>query len=84
MYRKSGSLVGRYFSFQMFPPGLPEATADFSFVLNDDPPHAGGNALLWAIRKVDGKKSRDSLEGLIRFIGFPEPYLMLTGVIETS
>jgi hypothetical protein len=47
MYRKSGdSLVGRYFSYQMFPLGLPEAAADFSFVLDDDLFLANGDALL--------------------------------------
>ena len=43
LYRKSGdSLVGRYFSFQMFPLGLPETTSDFSRMLENDRPLADG------------------------------------------
>ncbi|MBU4121537.1 MAG: AAA family ATPase, partial [Proteobacteria bacterium] len=76
MYRKSGdSLVGRYFSYRMFPLGLPEAAADFSFVLSDDLLLANGEGLLREVRKVDTDKTREALEGLVRFGGFPNPFL---------
>ena len=76
MYRKSGdSLVGRYFSYRMFPLGLPEAVADFSFVLSDDLLLANGEGLLREVRKVDTDKTREALERLVRFGGFPEPFL---------
>jgi len=53
LYRKSGdSLVGRYFSFQMFPLGLPEAVGDFSWVLEEDCPIVDGELLLQHVRKV--------------------------------
>ncbi len=76
MYRKSGdSLAGRYFSYQMFPLGLPEAAADFSFVLSDDLLLADASALLRKTRKVATDRIRNALDGLIRFGGFPEPFL---------
>jgi hypothetical protein len=76
MYRKSGdSLVGRYFSYRMFPLGLAEAAADFSFVLDDDLLLENGDGLLREARKVDTDKTREALDGLIRLGGFPEPFL---------
>ncbi len=76
MYRKSGdSLIGRYFSYRMFPVGLPEAVADLSFVLIDDRLIENGDILLREARKVDTVKTRGSLDELIRFGGFPEPFL---------
>jgi predicted AAA+ superfamily ATPase len=76
MYRKSGdSLVGRYFSYRMFPLGLVEAATDFSFVLDDDLLLENGDGLLREARKVDTDKTREALDGLIRLGGFPEPFL---------
>jgi hypothetical protein len=76
LYRKSGdSLVGRYFSFQMFPLGLPEATSDFSWILEDDRPFADGESLLEHARKVNNKRIEEVLEKLLTFGGFPEPFL---------
>ena len=76
MYRKSGdSLIGRYFSYRMLPLGLSEAAADFSFVLDDELLIENGDVLLREIRKVDMDKTREALDGLIRFGGFPEPFL---------
>jgi len=44
--RKSGdSLVGRYFSYQMFPLGLPEVVGDFSHVIQDGRPFGDGEFL---------------------------------------
>jgi len=59
----------------MFPLGLPEAAADFSFVLDDDLLIENGDGLLREARKVDTDKTREALDGLIRFGGFPEPFL---------
>jgi uncharacterized protein len=76
VYRKSGdSLVGRYFSFQMFPLSLPEATGDFSFLLNDDGPLPKGDSLIRLIGKAENKNARDELDKLLTFGGFPEPFL---------
>jgi hypothetical protein len=76
VYRKSGdSLVGRYFSFQMFPLSLPEATEDFSFLLNDDDPLAKGESLIRLLEKAGNKKARNELDKLLTFGGFPEPFL---------
>jgi predicted AAA+ superfamily ATPase len=75
-YRKSGdSLVGRYFSFQMLPLSLPEATGDFSFLLDDDGPLAKGDSLSRLIAKAESKKARGELDKLLAFGGFPEPFL---------
>ena len=76
VYRKSGdSLVGRYFSFQMFPLSLPEATGDFSFLLNEDGPLAKGDSLIRLLGKAEKKNARDELDKLLTFGGFPEPFL---------
>jgi predicted AAA+ superfamily ATPase len=76
LYRKSGdSLVGRYFSFQMLPLGLPEAASDFSWILEEDRPLVDGESLLEHARKVNNKHVEEALEKLLTFGGFPEPFL---------
>jgi predicted AAA+ superfamily ATPase len=76
LYRKSGdSLVGRYFSFQMFPLWLPEAASDFSWILEEDRPLVDGESLLEHARKVNNKHVEEALEKLLTFGGFPEPFL---------
>jgi uncharacterized protein len=76
LYRKSGdSLLGRYFPFQMFPVGLPEAVGDFSRVLKDDIPFSQGDALLERVRRASRSGLRETLEKLLAFGGFPEPFL---------
>ena len=76
LYRKSGdSLVGRYFSYQMFPLGLPEGANDFSWVLEEDHPLSDGKSLVAQARRVDAKMAEESLEKLLTFGGFPEPFL---------
>ncbi len=76
LYRKSGdSLVGRYFSFQIFPLGLPEAVSDFSWILEEDRPLVDGESLLEHARKVNNKHIEEALEKLLTFGGFPEPLL---------
>jgi predicted AAA+ superfamily ATPase len=76
LYRKSGdSLVGRYFSYQMFPLGLPEATNNFSWVLKEDHPFSPGEHFIKEIRKIHIEKAEAGLEKLLSFGGFPEPFL---------
>jgi len=76
MYRKSGdSLIGRYFSYQMFPIGLPEAVGDFSSVLQDGTPFVRGSLLMECARRVNPEGLVDSLANLLAFGGFPEPFL---------
>jgi predicted AAA+ superfamily ATPase len=76
LYRKSGdSLVGRYFSFQMFPLGLPEVVNNFIWLLKEDRPIAKGESLVNEARKVNGKMVKDGLDKLLTFGGFPEPFL---------
>ncbi len=74
--RKSGdSLLGRYFSYQMFPLGLPEVVGDFSLIFQDDTPLFDVELFLRLARIVDTKASIEGLEQLLRFGGFPEPLL---------
>ncbi len=74
--RKSGdSLAGRYFSYQMLPLGLPEASRDFSHVLMDHAPLGSAEQLVAAARKAPLEGARDSLDDLLSFGGFPEPFL---------
>lgn len=74
--RKSGdSLVGRYFSYQMFPLGLPEAVGDFSHVLRDDRAFADGEVLISRAREADTKAAAEGIKQLLKFGGFPEPFL---------
>lgn len=72
--QKSGdSLLGRYFSFQMFPLGLPEVIAHFSFILRDERPLADGKRLAALAREASKKESEGGLALLVKFGGFPEP-----------
>ena len=72
--QKSGdSLLGRYFSYQMFPLGLHEALGNFSHVLKDERPLTDGKALAASARQVNAKGAQEGLELLLRFGGFPEP-----------
>jgi len=74
--RKSGdSLVGRYFSYQMFPLGLPEVVGDFSHLLQDERPLNDGESLTLLAREADTKAATDGLEQLLTLGGFPEPFL---------
>jgi len=74
--RKSGdSLVGRYFSYQMLPLGLPEAVGDFSAVLQDHLAFVDGESLARFARETGTKEAMEALEQLLRFGGFPEPFL---------
>ena len=76
IYRKSGdSLIGRYFSYQMFPLGLPEITADFSHILTDESAFTAGEVLLDRSRKASVDTARKSLDDLMTYGGFPEPLL---------
>ncbi len=75
-YRKSGdSLVGRYFSYQMLPLGLPEAINDFSHILMTDEPLQKINSLMDYSRKIKPENAEEKLDKLLAFGGFPEPFL---------
>ncbi len=75
-YRKSGdALVGRYFSYQMLPLGLPEAAGNFSHVLMTDQPLSATDKLTAAARKIKFMDSEGKLGHLLSFGGFPEPFL---------
>jgi len=74
--RKSGdSLVGRSFSYRMFPLGLPEVVEDFSYLLQDERPFTDGEFLTRRAREADTMAAIDGLEQLLTLGGFPEPFL---------
>jgi hypothetical protein len=74
--RRSGdSLLGRYFSYQMFPLGLPEIVGNFSHVLGDGAYFADGNLLVRHAREATTEGATEGLELLMKFGGFPEPFL---------
>ena len=74
--RKSGdSLLGRYFSYQMFPLGLPEVMGDFSYLLVDERPFSDGESLTRLAREADTKTAINGLDQLLTLGGFPEPFL---------
>jgi predicted AAA+ superfamily ATPase len=75
-YRKSGdSLIGRYFSYQMLPLGLPEAVNDFSHILMTDDPLRSINGLTDYLRKIKPANTEEKLDTLLAFGGFPEPFI---------
>ncbi|MCX5816029.1 MAG: ATP-binding protein [Proteobacteria bacterium] len=76
LYKKSGdSLIGRYFSYQMFPLGLPEAAENFSYIVKNDEVFTKGDLLVNYARKVDNAGLESHLANLLTFGGFPEPFL---------
>ena len=75
-YRKSGdSLIGRYFSYQMLPIGLPEAVGDFSYILMNDEPLLTSGKLADTVRNVKLANAEEKLSALLSFGGFPEPFI---------
>ncbi|MCJ7617690.1 MAG: ATP-binding protein [Desulfobacterales bacterium] len=75
-FQKSGdSLVGRYFSYQLFPLGLAEALGDFSYILDDGDIFADANLFAGRAREVKIQEADETLENLLKFGGFPEPFL---------
>lgn len=73
-YRKSGdSLIGRYFSYQMLPIGLPEAVDNLSHVLMNDEPLLTTDRLADYARKIKQENAQEKLSALLSFGGFPEP-----------
>jgi len=74
--RKSGdSLLGRYFSYQMLPLGLPEVVGDVSHVLQDERAFADGKIFMKHAGAVKTKTAEKGLDLLMKFGGFPEPLL---------
>jgi len=75
-FQKSGeSLLGRFFSYQMLPLGLPEATNDVSHIIETDALFADGTALTGHARAAETPGAEEALAQLLRFGGFPEPFL---------
>ena len=77
-FRQSGdSLVGRYFSYRMFPIGLAEAAGKFNFILGDDEVlcHPDKKKFLSLVQKIDEKKFKPAFKKLMEFGGFPEPFI---------
>lgn len=78
-FQKSGdSLLGRYFSYQMFPLGLPEATGDFSHIIEatqNKNIFKDGLESTQLSRNVKTGGRREALDLLLKFGGFPEPFL---------
>lgn len=75
MQKSGDSLLGRYFSFQMFPLGLPEGIARFSFILSDERPLKEGKELTSLARDAGIREAGEGLSLLLRFGGFPEPFV---------
>ena len=74
-FQKSGdSLIGRYFSYQLFPLGLPEVMADFSHIVDNSDFFADGNRLTVFARDAKMQGADEALENLLKFGGFPEPF----------
>jgi len=74
--RKSGdSLLGRYFSYRMFPLGLPEVMGDFSHLIVDERHFTDGESLIRLAREADTKAAVNGLDQLLTLGGFPEPFL---------
>lgn len=75
-FQKSGdSLLGRYFSYQMFPLSLPEAVRHFSHTLDDGEVFTRGSELASLAREAKTEGVEEALELLIKLGGFPEPFL---------
>lgn len=75
-YQRSGdSLLGRYFSYRMFPLGLPETVGDFSYVINNGDVYADGDKLAKVSRGAIVEGAEEGSELLWKFGGFPEPFL---------
>lgn len=75
MQKSGDSLLGRYFSFQMFPLGLPEGIARFSFILSDERPLKEGKELASLARDAGIREAGEGLGMLLKFGGFPEPFV---------
>ncbi len=75
-FQRSGdSLLGRYFSYRMFPLGLPESTGDFSSLIQDDTDLSDGAAFAARAREIRSQGADEALSLLLKFGGFPEPFL---------
>jgi len=82
LFLKSGdSLLGRHFTYRMFPLGLPEVLQDFSCLSTDIAGEgtvdilADGIKLVAHVRETHVKGMEEGLRLLMKFGGFPEPLL---------
>ena len=86
-FRKSGdSLIGRYFSYGMLPIGVAEAMGHPELIINDDRVLSGEkeNELLTMLHDIPLKQARDTLQQLMIFGGFPEPFLKASKRFSTK
>jgi len=77
-FRQSGdSLVGRYFLFRMFPLGLSESMGQMENIVEDDLYFSGKatSRFLSHLKEMNRKENIETFELLLRFSGFPEPFL---------
>ena len=77
-FRQSGdSLVGRYFSYRMFPLGLSEAMGKMQRISNDGELFSNKKAkeLLALLHDVPLKQAKEIMQQMMLFGGFPEPFL---------
>ncbi len=77
-FRKSGdSLVGRYFSYKLFPMGVAEAAQNFDYIINDSAflTEPSGKKILNILQDIDSRSFKNALEQLLLYGGFPEPFL---------
>ena len=64
-----------HFPYRIFPLGLPEVTDDFSHVLSAKEAFADGNVLVRHARETKKEGADEGLKLLLKFGGFPEPFL---------
>ncbi|VEN74593.1 ATPase AAA [Candidatus Desulfarcum epimagneticum] len=77
-FRQSGdSLVGRYFSFRMFPLGLSEATGQMDPIIHDDSYFSqdSSDEFVARLRAMKVPENKEAFDALAVFGGFPEPFL---------
>ena len=75
-FQKSGdSLIGRYFSYQLFPLGLSEVIGNFSSILGNNEIFADSAQFAEQARQAKTQGADKALERLLKFGGFPEPFL---------
>jgi len=77
-FRQSGdSLIGRYFSYRMFPLGLSEAAGDLQRISDDCELFSGSKEpdLLSRLYDVPLGPAKEAFDQMMYYGGFPEPFL---------
>lgn len=86
-FRQSGdSLVGRYFSYILLPLGLAEAAHNFDFILQNDKifSYPDTKGILRLIQNMEVGTFKKAFERLMKFGGFPEPFLKAKNNFSTK